>query len=239
MILIRFDDICPRMNWANFLAIKNALHRFNLKSILGVVPENHDPSLNVSSFNPHFYRQILLYAAYGDSIAQHGTYHLYTSSSSGILEINNNSEFAGHSFSYQYNLIKHGKQLLGANGIHPSLFMAPSHSFDKNTLKALSMLGFKYLTDGYGWHPYYINDILLIPQLAANYLPLPHSVLQTICLHTNTMTEQQVSSFIRFIYSNHSRIVSFDDVIKNHSDYHRLGFSRHITKVLLRIKRSF
>jgi len=226
------------MNWDNFLAIKKVLHKFNIKAILGVVPENHDPSLNVSTFNPAFYHSIRSYAAYGDSIAQHGTYHLYTSSSSGILQINKNSEFAGHSLTYQYNLLKHGKLLLEANGIHTSLFMAPSHSFDYSTLQALYMLGFKYITDGYGWHPYRINNMVLIPQLAANYLPLPDATLQTICLHTNMMTDLQISRLIRFISHNHSRFVSLDDVVSNNVGEKKHRLPRVFTKFALRLKRS-
>lgn len=238
MILIRFDDLCPRMNWKSFVAIKEVLHGYNIKSILGVIPENLDPGLNLCRPNFSFYQSIRSYAAYGDSIAQHGTYHLYTSKSSGILKINNNSEFAGHPFEYQLSLLNHGKRLLASHGIYPSLFMAPSHSFDFTTLQVLSHLGYTCVTDGYGFYPYKIHDILLIPQLVSSYLPLPSSSVQTICLHTNTMTETKISKFINFVHEHHPRFVSLQKVISDYDDNVNSWFSRSTTMLALRLKRS-
>ena len=65
------------MNWENFSAIKNVLVKYNIKSILGVVPENKDPHLNVSSYYSGFFQSIRDCADYGDSIAQHGTIPLH------------------------------------------------------------------------------------------------------------------------------------------------------------------
>ena len=239
MILIRFDDLCPRMNWESFVAIKEVLHAYNIKSILGVIPENLDPGLNLFPSNPSFHQSIRSYAAYGDSIAQHGTYHLYTSKSSGILKINNNSEFSGHSYDYQYSLLNHGKRILESYGIYPSLFMAPSHSFDLTTLRALSHLGYTCITDGYGFYPYKVLNIMLIPQLVSTYMPLPSSVVQTICLHTNTMSDIQISNFISFIHAHHSHFISLQKVILDYDANINSWFSRFTTKFALQFMRSF
>ena len=43
-IIIRFDDICPNMNWDSFLYIKESLNKLRIKSLLGVIPNNKDKS---------------------------------------------------------------------------------------------------------------------------------------------------------------------------------------------------
>ena len=41
-----------------------------------------------------------------------------------------------------------GKAALENEGIYTDTFMAPGHSYDRNTLKALKTIGFEYVTDG-------------------------------------------------------------------------------------------
>ena len=44
--LIRFDDINPRMNWIRFNQLKSIINKYNIKSILGVVPKCEDLSIS-------------------------------------------------------------------------------------------------------------------------------------------------------------------------------------------------
>ena len=55
--LMRFDDVNPRMNWDKFLVLKNVLEKYNIKSILGVVPYCRDHKLFLG--NKKNYDQIL------------------------------------------------------------------------------------------------------------------------------------------------------------------------------------
>ena len=152
-ILIRFDDVAPGMAWSKFIPLKEHLESLGIRSILGVVPDCQDQKLNVEEIKPDFFNLIRTYRDYGDIIAQHGTHHNYVTQDSGILGINNFSEFAGLAFEEQKLTLKKGKEILLAEEVWQPYFMAPAHSFDTNTLKALRDLDFHALTDGYGFYP--------------------------------------------------------------------------------------
>src|SRR5213594_2026420 len=47
--LLRFDDICPTMNWRVWAEIESVLIQRRLKPILAVVPDNRDPGLQVDT----------------------------------------------------------------------------------------------------------------------------------------------------------------------------------------------
>lgn len=209
--ILRFDDIAPGMAWTKFLAIKKVATELGVKSVLGVVPECRDDGLVVEPLYRNFFGLIRSFKAYGDTIAQHGTYHIYDSSDSGILKINDRSEFAGHDYRVQYERILLGKNIMVSEGVWHPVFMAPAHSFDLTTLMALSDLGFESVTDGYGFCPYRIGKILFVPQLTARPLRgIPG--LQTLCVHVNTLTNEACSKLIRFIERNSESFVDFKDV---------------------------
>lgn len=226
--ILRFDDITPGMNWENFLKIKNIATSYNIKSILGVVPENRDPKLSPNQLmcETEFFNKLKDYDEYGDTIAQHGTYHLYTTANSGILNINNKSEFAGYSYEEQKNKLLIGKKILQQHDIWQPYFMAPSHSFDINTLKALKALGFEAVTDGYGLYPYDIEGITLVPQLVGKPIKLIPFGVQTICLHTNSMNDRAIDSMIKFLNANHKQFINFKDALNLEP---KLQLSQNIT----------
>lgn len=212
--IVRFDDITPDMNWDNFLALKNVLESYGVTSVLGVVPHNKDPKLSVSNgiSNDDFYDKVKRFQDYGDTIAQHGTYHLYDVKDSGLLNINNKSEFSGHSYREQLDKLAIGKKILESYGVWQPYFMAPSHSFDLNTLKALKQLGFKAITDGYGFYPYQIEGLTLVPQLVGKPISLIPFGVQTICLHTNSMSQSAIDELIKFIHKKNHQFLDFKEV---------------------------
>tara|TARA_Y100001978_G_C23645919_1_gene410763 strand:+ start:126 stop:872 length:747 start_codon:yes stop_codon:yes gene_type:complete len=208
-IIIRFDDVSPKMNWELFIYFKKNLEDLGVRTLLGVIPENKDKQFINYNFDEKFFNKIKSYKDFGDTISQHGTFHRYTSKSSGILKINNKSEFAGHSFEYQYKLIKKGKKILEKHNCWQPVFMAPSHSFDNNTIKALVKLGFKSITDGYGLYPYKEKGIYFIPQLFSKPFNIGFG-LSTICIHINYLSKKEVDKLINFIKYNRKRIISFE-----------------------------
>ena len=211
-IIVRFDDICPNLNWDKFLLIKNKLQDLGIRSILGVIPDNKDKSFLKFEHKENFFDLINHYKNFGDTIAQHGTHHKYTTNSSGILKINNRSEYAGHDFKYQFELIKKGKQILENNNCWQPVFMAPSHSFDENTLRALNKLGFKSISDGYGFFPYKKKGIDLVPQISSRPFNTGFG-LSTICIHTNNLNKKNIKNFLEFISTNRSRIINYEEYI--------------------------
>ena len=236
-IILRFDDICRNMNWVSFLYIKEHLMQLGLRSLLGVIPDNQDKSFLKYEYKENFFDLINYYKNFGDTIAQHGTHHKYTTNSSGILKINNRSEYAGHDFKYQYKLIKKGKQILESNNCWQPVFMAPSHSFDLNTLEALSRLGFKSISDGYGFFPYTKKGIDFVPQISSKPFNTGFG-LATICIHTNNLNKINIKNLLDFIDSNRSRIISYEEYIniKSPSKYIDVGLNFLSRKIIRSVR---
>ena len=209
-IIVRFDDICPNLDWEKFLYVKRKLQDLGIRSLLGVIPENKDKSFFKYPHKENFFDLINCYKNYGDSIAQHGTHHKYTSNSSGILKINKRSEFAGYDLGYQYSLIKKGKEILKNNNCWEPIFMAPSHSFDLNTIKALKKLGFKSISDGYGFFPYKRKGIEFVPQLISRPFNTGFG-LATICIHSNNLNKSRIKNLVNFLSLNRSRIINYEE----------------------------
>ena len=75
------------------------------------------------------------------------------------------------------------------------VFMAPSHSFDADTLRALRDLDFTSITDGFGFYPYDLHGLTAVPQLVAFKLRLilgtgKHAAL-TLTTQVRTYTEHR------------------------------------------------
>ncbi|MBO5868921.1 MAG: DUF2334 domain-containing protein [Oscillospiraceae bacterium] len=136
-IVFRLDDICPQMDHAKFHRMRKIFEEYGVKPIIGVVPDCKDPLLNCSEEDPDFWEMIRSLQADGWTIAMHGCYHLYVTKSSGLLSNGRRSEFAGLSYEEQYRKLEYGRDKLREHGIETDVFMAPSHSFDKKTIKAL------------------------------------------------------------------------------------------------------
>ena len=66
-----------------------------------------------------------------------------------MVPLNDFSEFAGLGFEQQFAMLEKGKAILESHGIKTDIFMAPAHSYDRNTLNALQKLGFTKMTDGF------------------------------------------------------------------------------------------
>lgn len=230
--LLRFDDITPEMNWNNFDEFRTLLVRKNIKPIIGVVPDNRDPKLKVDEVNPNFWSIIQQLQEYGWEVAQHGYHHLYQTQDGGLLGLSNKSEFAGISFEDQVEMLQKGREILTDMGLHTRLFMAPSHSFDLNTLSALEQLSFLGITDGYGLFPYRMKNLLVIPQLYATPRHFGFGVY-TICIHLNSLTQKELDEQLRFIENNAHKIISVDEAIllENNTFWNRV-FSALVLKFI-------
>ena len=47
-ILLRFDDICPTMNWEMWGKAKILLDEYGVKALLGVIPDCQDEDLKIT-----------------------------------------------------------------------------------------------------------------------------------------------------------------------------------------------
>lgn len=241
--IIRIDDVHPEMNHNHFNRLLEILNDFSIHSILGVIPENKDSSLKKAPKEKDFWEKIIALQNQGFVIAQHGYQHLYDTSNGGILNLNQQSEFAGHSYLIQKEKIMLGKIKLEQKGLRPSLFMAPSHSFDYNTLRVVKELDYG-ITDGFGLWPRYKNGLLCIPQLFAS--PFHFGVgLYTVCLHTDSMKDSDFLSIQQYIKKNHKHFISPNQIKKytlkkNQYLYILIDYLvGYLLKILLKIKRKF
>lgn len=113
-----------------------------------MIPDCQDEELLIDAPRPDFWQYIKDLQDKGYTVAMHGYLHKYDSATHGIVNVTPRSEFAGHSYEEQLEKIKQGKAVLEQHGIFTDIFFAPAHSYDENTLKALRVNGFKYVSDG-------------------------------------------------------------------------------------------
>ena len=85
-ILLRFDDICPTMNWEQWGKAKSILDAANVKALLGVIPDNQDPDLKIDKPREDFWNYLLELQKEGHTIAMHGYQHVFTSPRHGLLK---------------------------------------------------------------------------------------------------------------------------------------------------------
>ena len=162
-ILLRFDDICPTMNWGQWERAKQMMDKVEVTALLGVVPDCTDPDLKIDTPRPDFWEYIRELQNQGYAIAMHGYHHQFEIKADGLVTKNKISEFAGLPYERQLEKIQKGKEVLNSHDIVTDVFFAPAHSYDDNTLRALAACGFKYVSDGLSSKPYMRQGIKLLP----------------------------------------------------------------------------
>lgn len=195
------DDITPDMDWDKFSRFKAILDRHSVKPLIGVVPDNKDKKLQIDKPAPDFWQYIQKLQKDGWVVAMHGYNHRYTTKEAGIFPIGGKSEFAGLSLYVQDEMIREGRRILKSNGILTDVFMAPSHSFDRNTIKALKKNGFKTITDGFGNRPYIRQGLTFIPLAFKKSMAIKSKKggITTFVYHTNTMNDKDFASFEKLL----------------------------------------
>jgi peptidoglycan/xylan/chitin deacetylase (PgdA/CDA1 family) len=193
--LLRFDDICPTMDWAVWDEIEAILHTERVRPIVAVVPDNQDPVLRVGPAEPCFWDRVRRWQALGWTVAMHGWQHAFVTTDSGVLRMNPFSEFAGLPREEQEHKLRSGRAVFEREGLDASMFVAPAHSFDETTLGVLRKLGFRHLSDGFFPFPHVDHfDLLWIPQQLWAFRRRPLGVW-TICFHINRWSAGDISGF--------------------------------------------
>jgi predicted deacetylase len=217
--LFRLDDITPEMDWGRFWALMRLFQRHSIKPLLGVVPDNRDTNLSRQASRADFW-DIIRHFQNSDSadIAQHGYQHILVHRPGAAIigpaygikkEV---SEFAGDPFNDQIFRIREGLRILKSNGIETTTWMAPNHSYDRNTLKALKENSFTAVSDGVALFPYRENGLIFVPQASWRPRWMPLGV-HTICIHTNSITPHEVKRLRVFMrrplnFTRFSEVVS-------------------------------
>ena len=216
-IAIRIDDISPDMDWERFSRFEKLLMRYRIKPLIGLIPKNMDDTVGTGKPLPkEEYRAWLEEKRRaGWVFAQHGWHHRYRTKQAGIFPLNPFSEFAGLPFMMQRRMIERGKESLRDLGVETEIFMAPGHSFDRNTLRALKECGFRYVTDGYGDAPYKRGELVFLP------ISLLRSVerkrrLGVTCfvVHTAEMSETELAEYEKLFSSQRRRFIDYGKLLR-------------------------
>lgn len=217
-ILIRFDDVCPTMDFEQWNRAMDLMDRFDIKPLIGIVPECRDEKLMKCSYNHEFWNYIIKLQEKGFKIAMHGLYHVYDNQSPGLVTNRKDTEFAGHSLETQIEKIRHGKEILENKGLYTDVFFAPAHSYDKNTLKALKKNGFTYMSDGKSSKMVKRCGILCIPCREKRVpIKISRNYLTTAVVHVNEWKDdsfdEQYTALKNLCMEHRENIVDFDSFI--------------------------
>ncbi len=231
-IAIRMDDITPDMDWERFLAVKEILDQYGVKPLIGVVPDNQDENLHRAKEAGDFWEYIKELQESGWTIAMHGYRHVYTTAKGGLFPLNDFSEFAGLPYDKQEEMIKNGRAILHRNGIDTDIFMAPAHSYDKNTLKALRTQGFSKITDGFGKCPYMWKGMTFFPISFHLGKSLKKKTgFTTMVIHANSLTEEDLNRYRKIFETHEKDFISYHCYLN--TDSKRRSFFGHFREAFL------
>ena len=211
ILVFRLDDVCPMMDAEKFERVINIFEEYNVKPLLGIVPDNKDTNLNKDEENAYFWSKMRELVERNYDIAMHGYQHIYDNNKMGIVNTRKASEFAGHSYEVQVEKIRKGKEMLQEKIGEVDIFFAPGHSYDKCTIDALHENGFKWMSDGRSHWGYQNRKIKFIPCRAYG-LSVKNNRINTICIHANNLNNEVENRLRKIIEENREYIYSFKDV---------------------------
>lgn len=200
------------MNMEKWEIIEKILFEHDIKPIIALVPKNKDKNLIIQKKNCNFYKKIEEWKKRGWEIALHGYDHVYITKKGGINPVNLRSEFAGVDLEKQIEKIKLGKKQMNLLQIEPKIFVAPSHTFDENTLVALKRNSIFCISDGKFFYPFKYKDMIFIPQQVGNFRKIIIPGIWTFCYHPNEMTKSEIEKFRKFIKNNKKYFISVNEI---------------------------
>ena len=229
------------MNWAIWDEIESTLLSAGICPILGVVPDNRDPNLQLAPPRADFWARVRGWQKVGWTIGLHGYQHRYVTGDGGLLDINPYSEFAGVRESEQLASLRAGVEIFRSENVRPEVWVAPAHSFDAATLRGLVKVGIHTVSDGFSLFPYTDSDgFFWVPQQLWRFRILPFGVW-TVCLHPNTWTTAPLRTFAQWIGRHRGLIVDLPEVIGRYRGRQLSALDRcfkRVYQVQLRSRRS-
>jgi predicted deacetylase len=232
--LIRFDDICPGMNWLRWREIEAILDGEGVKPMLAVVPSNRDPKLDVGAPEPDFWERVRGWQRRGWTIGLHGYQHTYVTEEAGLIGINRRSEFAGLPAAEQRQKLARAVEIFRTQSVRPDVWIAPGHSFDDATVAALHELGVDAISDGFFLSEHRdARGMLWVPQQIWSFRYRPFG-LWTICYHHNGWSDGELRRFAADVKAYRPRITSFAEVAASSTIRHRSLADTVVSNLLLR-----
>lgn len=211
--LIRLDDACPTMDTKKWQRMEDMLDTYEVKPMVGVIPANKDSKQMIDVADNEFWVKVKNWEKKGWVIALHGYDHCFISDEgmSGLNPLWPRSEFAGVSLEKQKEKIRKGLAKCRINGIEPSYFFAPAHTYDENTLTALrEESDIRIISDTIATKPYRQGDFVFIPQMGGHCVEMKIPGTWTFCLHPSIMKEEDFVATERFLETHKSEMIGFD-----------------------------
>lgn len=209
---IRLDDASDYMNVPMWNRVEQILDSYNIKPLVGIIPNNKDAELTKYERDLEFWSKVEKWESKGWTMALHGYDHVYLSDSGGLNPVNQRSEFAGIPYAQQSEKISKGLAIMNDKGVFPNVFFAPSHTFDRNTLLALKENSdIRIISDTIANDIYYENDFYFIPQQSGKVRNLPFK-FTTFCYHPNNMIETDFIELDSFLKKNGHKFISFKEI---------------------------
>ena len=228
--LIRLDDACSEMDSDRWQRVEEVLDDFKIKPIVAVVPDNQDNSLKYQSADPVFWDKVRRWQSKGWAIAMHGHTHVMHETNEKLLvPYYKRSEFVGLSLEQQKVKLRTAWSLFLSKGVEPRIWVAPAHSFNGLTLKALrEETSIRIVSDGIAWNTFYEYGFHWIPQQMWKFTSRK-SGLWTVCLHPNQMHGSAIEKLRQDIREEFlQRLTSVDDIALSTGGKSLLGRVYHL-----------
>jgi len=237
-ILIRLDDVAENMNWDLMKKSELLFEKYEIKPVLGVIPNNKDKELLSHPKADDFWQMLRNWKDKGWEISMHGYTHVYDKNTNkkDYFKYGGDSEFCGHSLTTQMSRIESGLKKFRDEKIQIRSFFAPNHTYDKNTFAALKNSGINEVIDGYGLMPYTENQIKFVPQLFYKVFALPFGI-QTTQIHLNYWKQKEFDDFERFVDNNYKKIITYNQALKKINDNIFYTLINLLTKKIIQTKR--
>lgn len=238
--LVRFDDLCPTMNWDVWDRIEPVVYDLGIRPICAIVPDNQDDLLRVRPAREDYWDRVRAWQARGWTIALHGYQHRYVTDRSGIVGLNRRSEFAGLPSAEQEAKLRRSVEICREQGVTPKMWTAPSHSFDATTIRALRSVGLLCINEGFYLYPHVDPDgMLWVPHQLWRFHRMPVGVW-TVGFHFNLWMDHDLASFAADMRDYRDRIVDFGTVVSRHAGRRSnplepLGSHAYLAAVRLRL----
>ncbi|MCD6419935.1 MAG: DUF2334 domain-containing protein [Synergistetes bacterium] len=205
--ILRLDDACPTMDKRRWMKVEELCDKYNIRPVVAVIPNNKDPKQEKDEFDSSFWQRVRNWQEKGWYIALHGYEHVYITSEGGLVPFNKHSEFAGLPYEKQAERIKKGWAVFQREDIKCNIWVAPSHTFDSNTLKAIKEhTTIKIINDRIALFPFEKYGFRWIPQQVWRFRKFPFGVW-TACFHPNEMGEDEFKDLEKFIRENRESFI--------------------------------
>ncbi|HHU85113.1 MAG TPA: DUF2334 domain-containing protein [Clostridiales bacterium] len=212
MYILRLDDMSEYRNIDKWNRMYETLKKHDIKPIFAIIPYNEDKKLIELDYDNNYWQNINRLINEGWTPALHGYNHVLDSENAGINPVNNRSEFAGKEYSIQASKIEKGYKLLCQNDVKPKIFVAPAHTFDDNTLKALEeKTDIRIISDTIASDVYKKGKFFYIPQQSGVVRKLNFKLV-TFCYHPNTMQDSDFEHLETFLLENKASFGSFHEI---------------------------